>query len=647
MNKFQREDVYSHDMTRLGYFGLLGGTALLGFGAGRLCREDAPAPPPVVMPTLVPVVRVQKVDAAKVEGRDWFADIKGTESSAEFALLWKRLDSCRLPYAFRSLLKEWLMSRWIMKDVSGCLAHCNSVPNRFVPGVPWVGDALEAWAKVDIPSALARAQQIDSAYPVESRVQVDHLARFIPSLDPVGFLANKYHLPKHLLRDGTTLALETLGRRSPQEAVAAASRYLSGNSSGSSLGFSSLVIATSAVQSMGDGGALLWARSLKDLSTIDRRAIESDVLNQMAATNPTQAVAEAEQWDWQNNGILPAKLWPLLAKKDPVQALKLASENEPGALGQLAETIAPDAPTLARTLSSIQSDASMSRISIPLEATLAALPPDRCRELMDQAATLPTGPVRDQIRDAALRGWAMQRPADAMTLALNLPDEKERQQSCLSVVEALGRSSQADPKLVPGLLKMIETALPENLGTDTEDHREIRLAACCDALMKMAEQSPDQVWSWLQNQPDAARYNLWMPKVLAGMALKQPEQAVKQALQMPTPAMRQDAIVETINQWTSYDPHAASVWAKTLPPGQERATAALMLAQGIAGVEPELALPWAMESISGEDRQSVLTRIFRQWEQDDPGAAARALQQAEADDSLLNDIQTAWKAAQR
>jgi hypothetical protein len=215
----------------------------------------------------------------------------------------------------------------------------------------------------------------------------------------------------------------------------------------------------------------------------------------------------------------------------------------------------------------------------------------------------------------------------------------------LVVIEALGRSSEADSTLVPGVLKLIETALPENL--DAEENGEDRIAACRDALMNMAEQSPDQIWTWLQNQPDAARYNAWMPKVLAGMAVKQPEQAVKQALQMPTPEMRQDAIVETIGQWTSYDPHAASVWAKTLPPGQERATAALMLAQRIAEVEPELALPWAMESIPGIDRQGVLTRVFRQWEEDNPGAAARALQQTQADDALIEDIQTAWRAARR
>jgi hypothetical protein len=630
-------------MTRLGYFGLLGGTALVGFGVGRLCRRETPVTPSVPPPTVVPVVRVQKVDASKVEGHDWFAEIKGTESSTEFALLWKRLDSCRLPYAFQSLLKEWLLSRWILKDAPGCLAHCNSVPNKVIPGVPWVGEALAAWAKVDIPSALARAQQIDSAYPVELRMQVNYLSRRIAELDPGGFLSNKYHLPKNLLRESTSVALETVGRRSAQEAVALASRYLSGSSSGTALGFSSKVIATSAVQQMGDAGSLDWARGLKDLPSADRRAIELEILNQMVVTNPTRALAEAAQWDWKKNGILPPGLWPLLAKKDPLQALKLASENEPGALGQLAETIAPDAATLARTLSGQEIGDAISPVS--LQTSIAALPAERCRELMDQAATLPTGSVRDQIRDAALRGWAQQRPAEAMTLALNIPDEKERKTSCLVVIEALGRSSEADSTLVPGVLKLIETALPENL--DAEENGEDRIAACRDALMNMAEQSPDQIWTWLQNQPDAARYNAWMPKVLAGMAVKQPEQAVKQALQMPTPEMRQDAIVETIGQWTSYDPHAASVWAKTLPPGQERATAALMLAQRIAEVEPELALPWAMESIPGIDRQGVLTRVFRQWEEDNPGAAARALQQTQADDALIEDIQTAWRAARR
>ena len=118
-----------------------------------------------------------------------------------------------------------------------------------------------------------------------------------------------------------------------------------------------------------------------------------------------------------------------------------------------------------------------------------------------------------------------------------------------------------------------------------------------------------------------------------------------QALKMPTPELRQEAIGETIDQWTTYDPHAASVWAKTLPSGQERATAALRLAQGIANVEPELALPWAMESALGENRQMVLTQIFRQWEEDAPGAAAKTLQQSYADEALLEDIQSAWKGA--
>lgn len=647
MNNFRPATVKLPDMTRLRYSGLLGGTALVGFGVGKLCQREPVRPAPVARPEPmpVPVVQVQKVDTSKLEGHTLFAEVKATESSAEFAKLWKRLDSSRLPSGIRSLLKDWLLSRWVIKDLAGCLAHCNSVPNRVVSGVPWVGEALAAWAKIDISSALARAQQIDSAYPVELRMQVDHLSWRIAEIDPAGFLSNKYHLPKSMVRDASTLALETIGRRNPQEAVVFASRYQTEARSGASLGAAASVISTAAAQQMGDAAALDWARSLRDLPAADRAELESGILNYMAATNPTRALAEAEQWDWEKRGILPSELWPLLAKKNPLQALQLASEKEPASLRYLAQTIAPDAMTLAQTLASANSgvneEGSISQRT--LQETLATLPAGRCRGLLDQAMALAPGAVREQIYDAALRGLATQRPEEAAALALSLPEGNERQGSCLAVVETLGKSIGSDPSLVPSVMTLIELALPANLESGVASDR--RIAACQDALMQVARQAPEQVWSWLQQQSDASRYDTWIPKVLGGMALRQPEQAVAQALKMPTPELRQEAIGETIHQWTTYDPHAASVWAKTLPSGQERATAALRLAQGIAEVEPELALPWAMESAPGEDRQRVLTQIFRQWEEDDPGAAAKALQQSYADEALLEDIQSAWKGA--
>ncbi len=625
-------------MTRPLYLGLLGGTAFLGISLGRWMRPAA-VEPAATPPVIAAAVKVERVDASKVEGRDWFGQIKAASTTAEFSELWARIDRCHLPYAYVELLQEWLMGRWITKDLEGCLAKCNSVPNVIKKGVPWIGDALAAWAKVDIPSALAKAQKIDAVYPPDLRLQVEALSRRIAELDPVGFLENKYRLSKELHREGMEQALTTVARRSPQEAITLSQRYAFGKTNGSSLGFTAQVIADSAANQMGVGAALEWTRSLADLPKEDRKSLETSLLNSLAATNPSQALAEASGWDWAKQGALPSELWSLLAKQNPAQAWQLASKHEPYALPTLAAALAPDATTLTRNLSSLRTPAAdENEISADkLAATLQALPATHCLELLNQAGTLPEGAERKEIQTAAWQAWAKQEPDAAMARVFALADATERQQSALAIIKSIDPLLMNDPSNVSSCLKLIDAALPKELSESTE------VDSTGELLSKISRTAPDAVFKWLEAQPDPFRYNAWMPRVLEEMTKRQPEQAVTLALQLSSPELRQSAISNTIGQWTTYDPHAASVWAKTLPPGPERATAALGLAQGIASVEPELALPWALESTPGDSRRDAICRVLQQWEKDDPGAVSKALQRIQADEALQQDIEFAWQ----
>ena len=338
---------------------------------------------------------------------------------------------------------------------------------------------------------------------------------------------------------------------------------------------------------------------------------------------------------------MPQQLWPLLANQDPGRALLMADQTNPAALQGLAAQVAPDAATLASTLLNVQ-DSSDKEISLAcLETTLSGLPPERVQAMMAECAQLADDPRKDKIYAAALGAWTRQEPAAALAQVNSMDDAEMKRIASLTVIQTLGASAETNAEHLPSLLSLMDAAVPDDASaTKSQD-----IATCETALAKLTRANPEAVLDWLQVQKDWQSYNRWLPHVLAGMATANPAQAVSQAVVEPNEKVRHESISAAVGQWIQFDPKAASVWARALPEGPERAAAALTLAKGIARVEPTSAYPWALEAAPGQQRQDLLTAIFEQWEEDDPGAPSRIVPSTMVDDALQADLEAAWKEA--
>ena len=86
------------------------------------------------------------------------------------------------------------------------------------------------------------------------------------------------------------------------------------------------------------------------------------------------------------------------------------------------------------------------------------------------------------------------------------------------------------------------------------------------------------------------------------------------------------------------EPQAASEWVATFEPGPDRDSAVTGLIGRIKGDDPEAAFTWATSIESNKQRNAQVRETIDQWRVIDEAAARSAVEAAELDEGLREDL---------
>jgi hypothetical protein len=253
---------------------------------------------------------------------------------------------------------------------------------------------------------------------------------------------------------------------------------------------------------------------------------------------------------------------------------------------------------------------------------------------------------REQLRAAALQGWAARAPDSAAHwVTANLP-EAERHAAIAAVIAG----SAASPDLARQFVERLTFADPAH--AYEHGHALIRALAARGEFGTAAQfASSDKIeasaraeWinlafsTWAQHQPISAAEaalaaadprvrGAAFSGVIAGWAPAEPETLAAFSLQMASGPERAAALGESLRHWVMKNPVAASSWINQLESSAEidAGTAAVATLGPLIRSRPDVAVGWAESIVEPTLRKQTLEAVLRTWLQSDPVAARQYL----------------------
>jgi len=397
--------------------------------------------------------------------------------------------------------------------------------------------------------------------------------------------------------------------------------------------------------------ALSWAQGLHD--TRFKNASISNIFDAWSATNPAAAVAAIAQ--------LPSKL------REQVEYASIhnfAQLDPQGALAAMA--------TMPHSIITGSYYAGIYRAWAGSDPTAAAA----------SVINLPPSTYRSQSLAGVARGWAQQDPAAAMAWANSLPAGVTRTDALSAAIQAMGMQDPAAAADYAIKLPESNNSYPgSNSRTDILEGIAANWAvqdptavltwadknltgdafntAAGAAVKQMGQTDPAAAAAALAQIPDAAVVNKAIPDLATAWAQQDMQGALTWAQSLPTTNdnVRQAALNNILNSWTSTDPasaaayiqqnltadpdfsklatqaattwaqsdpQAALAWAQSLPPGGTQNTTVVAAITQLANVDPDTAWDDA-EQLSGSSQTKALSNVITAIASQDPESAAADL----------------------
>lgn len=273
--------------------------------------------------------------------------------------------------------------------------------------------------------------------------------------------------------------------------------------------------------------------------------------------------------------------------------------------------------------------------------------------------------VRDQLRDAALRGWAAVAPDDAANWAMTQTILGERMR-CVSAVltgavenpEAAVRVGlhlcAADPQPGGDYGHALINALVDKAGAFDVA---VQFATSASMVDRQSYLLDSAYYQWAQHEPDRALAqlaNIADPKIRAsalkgiveGCSTANPEKLADYAQRLPEGEDRSQVLGIALPQWVGKNPEAALQWINRSDPhpDYDKGVAALALLPSLLENRPEVAMELTDSICDTARRTLTKSNAFYQWARNDPAAArkyAEATQNPEYRETLLADLATA------
>lgn len=303
------------------------------------------------------------------------------------------------------------------------------------------------------------------------------------------------------------------------------------------------------------------------------------------------------------------------------------------------------------------------------ESAMATIAGQLSKTSLDQAVAVANGLKSPNARIDAMSNIGSELgktdPQKALAWAQSLTDPAEKS---AAVEEVMWSMSDADPVAAASQVKQINNPeLLQNIGgtiaeslADKNPAQAIQWAeaipsgasqdeAVSGALSGWAKADPKAAFDYLQSKHpkngDAAE------SVFEQWATNKPQDAATQAMQIPDPAMREQAVTGVVNGWLSAeDSQPVEQWVDQLPAGHERDVASAAVVDAMSVNDPQPAWDRALTIKDAQVRQEAVLSAFSGLAQSDPEAAKAVLNTSavsEADRKLLqpvlDSVQTAPK----
>ncbi len=269
---------------------------------------------------------------------------------------------------------------------------------------------------------------------------------------------------------------------------------------------------------------------------------------------------------------------------------------------------------------------------------LATLDPPQAMALALAEANLR---LRDDLRNAVLRGWASASPDAAAAWAMaqpagsrssvmeavlagaaHQPDQAIRLTAHLSA-ERPELASDFSRYLISGLTDQGAYASAAQFATaDTSEHRTAWLNT---AFYQWSAHQPQLALAAWEGMADPGARVAAFQGLVIGWASAAPSALAAYATALPPGENRQLALGQALTQWVGRDPAGASQWIDRFDPSGDLDPGVMAVATmpALAEVRPEVAVGWAQSIMDPGLRTSTLRTLALQWAQRDPAAARR------------------------
>lgn len=262
------------------------------------------------------------------------------------------------------------------------------------------------------------------------------------------------------------------------------------------------------------------------------------------------------------------------------------------------------------------------------------------RRALALAAAESNWDLRDDLRDAALRGWGATEPAAAAAWAKTLRLEERfrgmaavlagaAEQPGVAVPLALDLCA-ADPEPAAHYGHTLVSALVARgeFGAATE------FAARAKSIDTQTHVLDSAFFQWAQHQPESALAALAQvadPKVrgaalqgvLEGWSAANPRILADWAHALPAGADRAQALATVLPRWVDRDPAGATEWLNRIDPSPELddGFAAVATSNALIAQHPRSAMDWADSISDPVKRRMAKHDVFYEWAQRDLAAA--------------------------
>ncbi|MGC4072661.1 MAG: hypothetical protein QM760_09110 [Nibricoccus sp.] len=334
-------------------------------------------------------------------------------------------------------------------------------------------------------------------------------------------------------------------------------------------------------------------------------------------------------------------------------------------------TITPAVRSIPRTASSwdarwrdLSDQPNTAALTREREALLEALARTDPKRALTLAAAEGNWLTRDQLRDAALRGWAAVEPDAAADWAMQQTVLGERMKCVAAVLT--GATAQPDAAMRVGLRlcttdpepagfygHMLINALVERTGNFDAAMRFATSATMVDrqsflldsAYYQWAQHDPDRAYAQLSTLTDPAIRTSALKGLIEGRSDFDPRRFASFAQKLPAGADRTQALSISLQRWAGKDPVAALQWINRGDPDPDfdPGIAALAVSETLIASRPEVAMELTDNITDTTKRILTKSRVFFEWALRDPVAARRyaeAVEHPATRETLLQDLKS-------